>query len=44
MTGRFLNHRVLVGPKAKIEVIKDIFEEKVKGDYKLMLREQPTDA
>lgn len=31
--GKFCNHRVLVGPKAKIEEFKAIFDENVKGDF-----------
>jgi len=41
MIGRFYNHRVLVGPKEKIDALKAVFDEKVKGNFEIKLQEHP---
>jgi len=43
MAARFLNHRVLVGPQAKIDEMKTFMTDNVKGDFEVKLREQSTD-
>jgi len=37
---KYENYRVLVGPQDKIDGLKSTFEEKVKGSFKTILREQ----
>jgi len=37
---KYENYRVLVGPKEKIDGLKATFEEKMKGSFKTILREQ----
>ena len=40
MPGRFLNHRVLKGNQEKIDEMKALLEENVKGDFEIRLREE----
>jgi len=39
-TSKYDNYRVLVGPSAELEKVKGHLEEKVKGSFKIILREQ----
>jgi len=38
--GKYENYRVLVGPQDTIDAVKGILEEKVKGSFEVVLREQ----
>lgn len=37
---KYENYRVVVGPKAKIDSLKSTFEEKMKGSFTPIIREQ----
>jgi len=38
--GKYENYRVLVGPQAALDAVKPVLEEKVKGSFEVVLREQ----
>jgi len=38
--GKYENYRVLVGPKDSVEAVKKMLEDKVKGSFEVVLREQ----
>jgi hypothetical protein len=38
--GKYLNYRVLVGPKDNLEKVKTVLSEKVNGTFEVVLREQ----
>jgi len=40
MSGKFLNHRVLMGKQEQIDDLKKLFEEEVKGDFTVRLQEK----
>ena len=43
MIGKWLNHRILMGTKADMNAIKAILNERVQGEFEIVMKEERTD-